>query len=676
MNLERLAGGIVIAATLACAFGSASAAPLMEPQVFASTNGVLDILMVARPEHVPTLTPFNPTGWVYDICRRPADGSLSCPAVLPQANLYGGTHLQLQKGDHLKIRLVNDLPPVTDSEHAPEPGHAYLALNPTNVHTHGLLVSPQFPTVDNPTYGDNVYVMTLNPANGPLPGDSMIHSDVRVGYTDYDIAIPKDHPSGLFWFHPHVHGVALNQVASGMAGVITIGDIRDYVCKDATCAGYLDRLSVRHILLKDSQILKDGTLQDQLDPGFCNPAPAGGKPDWRGSCPGVNIPGEANYGGGRWFFTMNGQPYPTVKMGTAFGEIWRITNASASAGYNLQLWNPKQGRNMLFQVLAIDGIAVDPAMQMSASQITAASGAKIKAEPCPSSVAPGGKTTTQPICARSVLMMPSSRVELWVVDRDANDNVINPVPGDQAVFRTAGVQTGPAGDSWPAIDLGLVQFGGSGNTAKGPQTLAVKGEATSLANPLRLAANFNIANAKVGASANCKPLAPGHQRRIFFNTPTTEPDAFGLGYEELDDKGNPVPGTFQDVKPFDPATPTICVPLGKGNVPVHENWQLINLAGEDHNFHIHQTKFALTSPDPIQGGTVPSKGILIDNVPLPHADGGTCNSVADWRAGVCKAHPITVDIPFAIAGDFVYHCHILEHEDGGMMARIRVRASP
>ena len=23
-------------------------------------------------------------------------------------------------------------------------------------------------------------------------------------------------------------------------------------------------------------------------------------------------------------------------------------------------------------------------------------------------------------------------------------------------------------------------------------------------------------------------------------------------------------------------------------------------------------------------------------------------------------------------GDFVYHCHILEHEDGGMMAIIRV----
>jgi FtsP/CotA-like multicopper oxidase with cupredoxin domain len=36
---------------------------------------------------------------------------------------------------------------------------------------------------------------------------------------------------------------------------------------------------------------------------------------------------------------------------------------------------------------------------------------------------------------------------------------------------------------------------------------------------------------------------------------------------------------------------------------------------------------------------------------------------------------VRVEIPFAIAGDFVYHCHILEHEDGGMMATIHVAGS-
>ena len=46
--------------------------------------------------------------------------------------------------------------------------------------------------------------------------------------------------------------------------------------------------------------------------------------------------------------------------------------------------------------------------------------------------------------------------------------------------------------------------------------------------------------------------------------------------------------------------------------------------------------------------------------------------ISDWRAGLCKANPITVEIPFAVAGKFVYHCHILEHEDGGIMAVIQV----
>jgi L-ascorbate oxidase len=99
---------------------------------------------------------------------------------------------------------------------------------------------------------------------------------------------------------------------------------------------------------------------------------------------------------------------------------------------------------------------------------------------------------------------------------------------------------------------------------------------------------------------------------------------------------------------------------------------------EDHNFHIHQVRFSVVSAAELDETNVPNqifaKGILMDSVPLIHAD-GTCTSVADWRNGACKAHPAIVDIPFAIAGDFVYHCHILEHEDGGMMARIRVRPS-
>jgi FtsP/CotA-like multicopper oxidase with cupredoxin domain len=36
---------------------------------------------------------------------------------------------------------------------------------------------------------------------------------------------------------------------------------------------------------------------------------------------------------------------------------------------------------------------------------------------------------------------------------------------------------------------------------------------------------------------------------------------------------------------------------------------------------------------------------------------------------------VVVRIPFAEVGGFVYHCHIGEHMDAGMMAHIRVIAA-
>jgi FtsP/CotA-like multicopper oxidase with cupredoxin domain len=111
---------------------------------------------------------------------------------------------------------------------------------------------------------------------------------------------------------------------------------------------------------------------------------------------------------------------------------------------------------------------------------------------------------------------------------------------------------------------------------------------------------------------------------------------------------------------------------------VKEQWQLINIASEDHNFHMHQSKFRLLSDDELLDSTVPhdvaGRGVLHDNVPVRHAD-GNCPGIQDWRDGKCLAYPVEVEIPFSVAGDYVYHCHILEHEDGGMMARIRVRAA-
>lgn len=84
-----------------------------------------------------------------------------------------------------------------------------------------------------------------------------------------------------------------------------------------------------------------------------------------------------------------------------------------------------------------------------------------------------------------------------------------------------------------------------------------------------------------------------------------------------------------------------------------EEWRLFNPSQELHQFHIHQVDFQVTE---INGKRVEFSGYR-DNVFIP-ATGS-----------------ITVRIPFrdpVILGKFVYHCHILEHEDGGMMQAIQV----
>jgi suppressor of ftsI len=105
---------------------------------------------------------------------------------------------------------------------------------------------------------------------------------------------------------------------------------------------------------------------------------------------------------------------------------------------------------------------------------------------------------------------------------------------------------------------------------------------------------------------------------------------------------------FIDGKTFDMNRTDIRVPLG-----AVEEWTIRNDADELHSFHIHQTSFQVTA---INGVTQPADGYRdIIDVPI----GGTA----------------TVVIPFTnpvIVGRFVYHCHILSHEDKGMMATIEV----
>ena len=104
-----------------------------------------------------------------------------------------GPTLRLQPGDTLEIELVNQLPlptvvpPVPINVPPQDP-------SVTNLHTHGLHVSPKDP-------GDNVLLQVFS-------GQSR----------NYRYRLPQNHPAGAYWYHPHNHGAAAVQLFGGCRG--------------------------------------------------------------------------------------------------------------------------------------------------------------------------------------------------------------------------------------------------------------------------------------------------------------------------------------------------------------------------------------------------------------------------------------------------------------------------
>ena len=706
----------VLAGALAFAQpGPVKANILAELPAFASRDGVLDLMMVAMPQPVPGIAfvppgggpAINPTGWVFEVCQRPSSG-LKCPAGSGTVSPYGGVRLALKPGDTLKVRYVNRLPKLDPNKlrHANDPGAANLYLNPTNLHTHGILTPARAPTVSDRTFGDFVYVTIFNSANGiPVPQSTHQHGPIVMDKVDYKITIPANHPSGLFWFHPHVHGIALNQVVQGMSGLITIGEPGDYL-RDAGLTPWPET-SVRHLMLKEMQVLaagtvnfdsgpqtvKDGEVLNQEDTSFCAQYPASGELR-EGSCPGQDNSGNggSNFSGGKWYMTVNGQQFPSVPIGSPRGEVWRLGTGAGSFSWNLQLVDDGTLKPMTVQLLAIDGVAVSlPSSAPASATVNFGGRGRFRVVPCKNSQVIGD---TVPVCVDQLVMMPSSRVELWVTYRNDQGQVSRPPDGASATLKMVGLTMG-TGDAWPAVDLAKVFFKQSDAALR---SLAASSAAT-LTDALVVGGKTDAAGLDASGGihasavpgvvptampAGCAPLAAGHRRRVFFGfSDVAVNNTFAMGYEEIDAQGKVVPGSQKpapdQLERFDPSHTTICLPLGPGQAPATETWELIQLSTENHNFHIHQVRFA---PDGSKGN------IKQDNVPLGvttpdpsvasqvfNNQNGVC-SVAQWRAGLCVSVPIVLHIPFSQLGEFVYHCHILEHEDGGMMARIRVVPSP
>jgi FtsP/CotA-like multicopper oxidase with cupredoxin domain len=113
----------------------------------------------------------------------------------------------------------------------------------------------------------------------------------------------------------------------------------------------------------------------------------------------------------------------------------------------------------------------------------------------------------------------------------------------------------------------------------------------------------------------------------------------------------------QTPTPFDPSSDVPNIVVKQGDV---EDWIIENRSTELHAFHIHEIHFMLLE----WFGTLVNEPFLRDTINVPYYDGKTLQY--PWVR-------VRMDFrdPNAI-GLFPYHCHLLEHEDGGMMGLIRV----
>lgn len=162
-------------------FGTNGPPDLMDfqPSRVASSGGVLETELLAEFSTNPVVGGIPLNFRTYD-------------GVIP------GRTLVARPGDVLKIRHINNFPPRDDDFIKPEDENIPHGFNNINLHTHGLNASPA-------GNEDNI-LLTIH------PGEEFF----------FEIKIPEDHPCGTFWYHPHKHGSALHQLASGMAGFLII----------------------------------------------------------------------------------------------------------------------------------------------------------------------------------------------------------------------------------------------------------------------------------------------------------------------------------------------------------------------------------------------------------------------------------------------------------------------
>ena len=362
---------------------------------------------------------------------------------------------------------------------------------------------------------------------------------------------------------------------------------------------------------------------------------------------------------------------------------------SAVTTYKLRLVRHEQGKpdqNVGFKVLTVDGVLAGTPT--------------------------GAGDFTPKRSATELLLMPSARAEIvvdWqspepnvtltlenerfctgVTDTPFPSNPPTPLPpgyGHQQAF-------GCSADPYPNVSLAEVVMA----PALASAALSTRPVALSVPSQKFQRHRIRVDDSSGPLPANCIGLPRSGYRTIRFEQDQANFFIGPVNTDAADDAER-----IADVHSFRHDNPPglrrhICVAGGEDDVRHHreraELWLLENDTDELHNFHIHQSKFRLATPAELEHAKITEavhdpNGLLAARA-KEAADALRSESTQEgavWHDSIPvpprKLMPdgskdfghVAIVIPFSDenqVGTFVYHCHILEHEDGGMMAAVEV----
>ena len=603
-----------------------------------------------------------------------------------------GPLLVADPGDTLKIKLINDL----------EVNETYKYNGSTNLHTHGLHVSPL-------GTGDNVLISID-------PGETW----------ETEIKIPDDHFVGPDWYHPHLHGATNVQISKGLVGMLILqpsveetsqldffSPVHDPVhwfgiqtwglnqkVRPASSDdplnqdqgggsykvgtpidSYTDQYGTEVYTISDADYIGYNYYPGELtyNPLYPSAMAEGyGEATAAAQATGQFIP---TYGMGanggvveNVIHTVNGQYNPTVTAEVGEWNLFGFLNQTVNTHQVIQLVREHRGKSSLeeFQVVAVDGDVASAASQVLEF---------VTETPV---MAPGGRMTIQHNFTK-----PGDYYFLT--------NASQEILGDNApeVANTLKVPL-PSGDTYNGINDGHLVWG-----AQVLASVEVSGDAIDDKPDAPIPWDYIVNEAiKVDdwIADSKQNLADGELKQRTFTW-----DASFDKIQGLPDDSDP--STFEGVYTINDRyfghSPEEQTVLAMPMLGTTEEWTILNTSigvgvpyawGEWHPFHIHQNDFVVTHlnglpaeeitsyPANQLADTVLLGGQYIDGTQTPdNPYGQAATKVFDPVVGGLS--PIDGATPFEAKimmqfldypGTYVNHCHILFHEDAGMMQAVKV----